>query len=271
MDFDRGVKRALSKVLKQIMTRRRFYAKPEAFAADTSSVTLSAEETRHARAVLRLHRGEEVYVFDGEGLEYRGVIAELKRESVKVDLLDQAKPARLESRLDLTLGVALLKGERFDLVVQKATELGTTRFVPILANRADVRIRSGDDAKRKLIRWQRIALEATKQCGRARLMKIDAPVAFEELLERPEHGDELRLMFAEREGSSFFQVLKNLASTPSKVIALIGPEGGWTDAEIVEARKSSWEMVTLEGRILRAETAAIVAVALLQHRFGDLV
>src|SRR3989475_10041407 len=142
------------------MSRRRFYAPPEALSRDKKSVTLSAAETRHARDVLRLQHGEEVYVFDGEGQEYRCVIAQLKRDSVKVDLLDRVKPARPESRLDLILGVALLKGEKFDLVVQKATELGATRFIPILTNRADVRIRSHDDAKRKLVRWQRIALRS---------------------------------------------------------------------------------------------------------------
>src|SRR5438552_10269097 len=253
------------------MTRRRFYAPPEALSLGKKSVTLSAEETRHARDVLRLQRGDEVYVFDCQCIEYRCVIAELKRDSVKVDLLDQVKPARPESRLDLILGVALLKGEKFDLVVQKATELGATRFIPILTNRADVRIRSHDDARRKLIRWQRIALEATKQCGRARLMKIDAPVAFEELIERAEQKDELRLMFAERGGSSFSQVLEDLELTPTKSIALIGPEGGWTDVEIDKATENGWRIVTLGGRTLRAETAAIVVVTLLQHRFGDLV
>ena len=134
------------------MTRRRFYAKPEAFAADTKSVALSAEETRHARDVLRLQPGEEVYVFDGEGQEYRCAIAQLNRDSVKVDVLEQVEPAHPESSLELTLGVALLKGEKFDLVVQKATELGATRLIPILTNRADVRIRSDDDTKRKLMR-----------------------------------------------------------------------------------------------------------------------
>jgi 16S rRNA (uracil1498-N3)-methyltransferase len=252
------------------MTRRRFYAPPEALSPGESA-PLSAEETRHARDVLRLQRGEEVYVFDGEGQEYRCVIAQLNRDSVKVDVLEQVEPARLESHLHLTLCVALLKGEKFDLVVQKATELGATRFIPILTNRADVRIRSGEDARRKLMRWQRIALEATKQSGRARLMKIDAPVAFEELIERAEQGDELRLMFAEREGTSFSEVLKDLQLMPAKAIALIGPEGGWTDGEIDEANENGWRIVTLGGRTLRAETAAIVASTLLQHRCGDLV
>lgn len=252
------------------MTRRRFYAPPEAISPG-ETVLLSAEETRHARDVLRLERGEEVYVFDGEGQEYRCVIAQLNRDSVKVNVLEQVKPTHRESRLDLTLGVALLKGEKFDLVVQKATELGATRLIPVLTNRADVRIRSDDDAKRKLMRWQRIALESTKQCGRARLMKIDASVAFEKLIERAEQRDELRLMFAERGGSSFSQVLEDLELTPTKAIALIGPEGGWTDAEIDEASKNSWRIVTLGGRTMRAETAAVVAATLLQHRCGDLV
>jgi len=252
------------------MTRRRFYAPPEALSLGKESVTLSAEETRHARDVLRLERGEDVYVFDGQGHEYRCVIAELNRDSVKVDVFEQVEPAHPESRLDLTLCVALLKGEKFDLVVQKATELGATRFIPVLTDRADVRIRSSDDAKRKLMRWQRIALEATKQCGRARLMKIDAPVAFAELIDRAEQGDELRLIFAEREGSLFSEVLKDFELMPAKAIASIGPEGGWTDGEIDEANENGWRIVTLGGRTLRAETAAIVAATLLQHRFGDL-
>ena len=102
-------------------------------------------------------------------------------------------------------------------------------------------------------------------------MKIDAPLAFAELIERSEQEDELRLMFAEREGSSFSEVLKDLELMPAKAFALIGPEGGWTDGEIDEANKNGWRIVTFGGRVLRAETAAIVAATLLQHRFGDLV
>src|SRR2546427_13146272 len=120
------------------MSRRRFYAPPEALSRDKKSVTLSAAETRHARDVLRLQHGEEVYVFDGEGQEYRCVIAQLKRDSVKVDLLDRVKPARPESRLDLILGVALLIGENFDLALQTATELEETPIHPNLTNRSDL-------------------------------------------------------------------------------------------------------------------------------------
>jgi 16S rRNA (uracil1498-N3)-methyltransferase len=253
------------------MTRRRFHAPRSAFAPDDKIVTLSAEESRHLRDVLRLQPGDEVYVFDGTGQEYRGVIADVDRDRVRLDSVEQVEPARPESPLDLTLGVALLKGEKFDLVVQKATELGVSRVVPVLTTRADVRIRDAVEATRKTERWQRIALESAKQCGRARLMEVDAPIAFESLISRPSRDGELRLMFAERDGASVTGLVTNLQSRPAGVFALVGSEGGWSDAEIAHARAQHWDILTLGGRTLRAETAAIVITALLQHAFGDLV
>ena len=160
-----------------------------------------------------------------------------------------------------------MKSEKFDLVVQKATELGVTRVVPLLTERADVRIREPQDAKRKLERWQRIALESAKQCGRARLLIIDEPLSFADALSELGNA-ELRIMFAERSGEPLNETL---GAKPAKSIAaLIGPEGGWADEEIEQARASHWKIVTLGGRILRAETAAIAVAVLLQHRFGDL-
>src|SRR5438094_8236116 len=108
------------------MSRRRFYAPPEAPSRDKKSVTLSAAETRHARDVLRLQHGEEVYLFDGEGQEYRCVIAQLSRETVKLDILEQVEPPHPESRVRLTLCVDLLTGEQCDLVMQRGTACGET-------------------------------------------------------------------------------------------------------------------------------------------------
>lgn len=250
------------------MTRRRFYAKP-ALLVGQSSIRLSEDEARHARDVLRLQRGDEAYVFDGEGREFRFTIAEVNRSAVSLDLVEQVEPARPESPVDLTLAVALLKGEKFDLALQKATELGVTRLMPLITTRADVRIRDVTAAKRRVERWQRIALEATKQCGRARLMKIEEPVPFHSLADQPPRQNELRLMFAERAGGPLAQVLGD-SSAQGPVTALIGSEGGWTDEEIAQARTNGWKIITLGGRTLRAETAAIVVAALLQNRFGDL-
>src|SRR5258706_5097408 len=160
------------------MTRRRFYAPPQAFAPDAKSVTLRAEETRHLRDVLRLKSGDEIYVFDGAGREVRGKVREIARDSTEVSDVSEVEAARAESPLKLTLAVALLKGEKFDLIVQKVTELGVARVIPIITARA--KIRSDNDAERKLIRWRRIAMEATKQCGRARLMDIENPIPFDD-------------------------------------------------------------------------------------------
>ncbi|HLM58421.1 MAG TPA: RsmE family RNA methyltransferase, partial [Pyrinomonadaceae bacterium] len=125
------------------MTRRRFYAPPEAFADGAGRVSLSPDETRHLRDVLRLRPGDEAYVFDGEGREFACVLAESggRGAGAVLEVRARAEPPSPESPLELTLAVALLKGEKFDLVVQKATELGVSRIAPVITRRADVRLR----------------------------------------------------------------------------------------------------------------------------------
>jgi 16S rRNA (uracil1498-N3)-methyltransferase len=255
------------------MTRRRFYAPTAAFAADEKSATLSAEETRHARDVLRLQSGDEIFVFDGAGREFQCVVQAINRDSIELEVITEVEPARPESTLDLTLAIALLKGEKFDLVIQKTTELGVKRIVPLDTERADVRLRGNDAGQKRVSRWRRIALESAKQTGRAYVPEIAAPVTFKSLAEadsgRPTKVT--RLMFSERGGKSLAVATNNFAQHSARIIAAVGPEGGWTDDEIELARAGDWEIVTLGGRTLRAETAGITVVALLQHRFGDLV
>ncbi|MGQ0760785.1 MAG: 16S rRNA (uracil(1498)-N(3))-methyltransferase [Acidobacteriota bacterium] len=251
------------------MTRRRFYAPRIAFADDGKTITLSVDEARHARDVLRLGRDDEVFVFDGEGREYRCVIADIGSRSITLTVAEETEAAKPESPLNLTLAVALLKGEKFDLVVQKATELGVTTLVPLITTRADVRIRAPLDAARKVERWQRIALESAKQCGRARLTLVNKPTNLDEFF-RAITDVHLGVMFTARDGGSVEVAFETKAEFKS-VIAMVGSEGGWTDDEISQARKHEWQLVTLGGRTLRAETAAIVAATLLQHRCGDLV
>jgi 16S rRNA (uracil1498-N3)-methyltransferase len=252
------------------MTRRRFHAPQVAFAADGKTVTLSVDEARHARDVLRLDRGDEVFVFDGEGGEYRCAIAETGSSAMTLTVLEQTQPAKPESPLDLTLAVALLKGEKFDLVVQKATELGVTKLVPLITARGEVRIREPRDAVRKAERWQRIALEASKQCGRARLMQVDAPTEFDQFCSPAISDTQLQLMFTERDGATLAAAIETRPDL-RKLMAMTGSEGGWTGEELARARSNNWQLVTLGGRTLRAETAAIAVAALLQHQFGDLV
>jgi 16S rRNA (uracil1498-N3)-methyltransferase len=239
------------------MTRRRFFAPPSAFNLTKRTITLTADEARHLREVLRLKPGDEVSVFDGEGKEFRARVAQARRESAELDLDEEIQPARPESPLQITLAVALLKGEKFDLVVQKATELGVTKIVPLMTRFADIKLRDESDATKRVARWQRIALEAAKQSGRAVVPKVETPNPFESALENP------CLLFSEKGGHGITQIT-------NPITAIVGSEGGWSDEELEQARAAGAHIVTLGGRILRAETAAITAAALLQHRFGDL-
>jgi 16S rRNA (uracil1498-N3)-methyltransferase len=239
------------------MTRRRFHAPPTAFTEQT--VTLTADEARHLRDVLRLKIGDEVYVFDGRGREFRCSVSNTKRDSAELHIESEVEPAKPESQLQLNLCVALLKGEKFDLVVQKATELGVTQVTPLITRYADIHLRDAADATKRTARWRRIALEAAKQSGRAFVPEISLPLAFEAALEGT------GVMFSERGG----ETLESLTGA-SSITALVGSEGGWSDEEIDTARARDFHIVTLGGRVLRAETAAIAVTTLLQHRFGDL-
>ncbi len=228
------------------------------------------------RDVLRLQPGDEAYVFDGLGKEFHCRVERSERNAAELKVLAQAEPARPESLLRLTLAVALLKGEKFDLVVQKATELGVVCVIPVITKHADIRLRDASDAAKRVARWQRIALEASKQSGRAVVPDVTNPIGFESLIQTgvQQSGEpkdiSQRLMFSERDGQSLNEASRSFPQ-PSSLTALIGSEGGWADEEITLARDAGWTIVTMGGRTLRAETAAIAVTTLLQHLCGDLI
>jgi len=258
--------------------RRRFHAPPERFAPDGATVELAREETLHLRNVLRLKAGDAAFVFDGAGREYACIVAGERGgrgrvETATLEVRGEVEPQKPESPLDLTLAVALLKGEKFDTVVQKATELGVWRIVPVVTKRADVRLREGRDITDRVARWRRLALEAAKQSGRARLPEVCVPVEFAALLETEAVGrdEERRLFFTERGGRGLSETMREWTTRPLKLTALVGPEGGWETEEIARAAGANWQAVTFGGRVLRAETAGIVVAGLLQHLCGDLV
>src|SRR5262245_40924840 len=223
-----------------LMSRRRFFAPPSAFNFSKRTVTLTADEARHLREVLRLKAGDEVQVFDGEGREFRAVVSQARRESAELELRDEIAPPKPESPLELTLAVALLKGEKFDLVVQKGTELGVNRFIPLVTRYADIRLRDEADASKRVTRWHRIALEAAKQYGRAVVPEITLPRPFESVI-----GEDSCLLFSERGGQALDTDMKT-----NTVIAIVGSEGGWSDEELAQTRAAGVPIVTLGGRVL---------------------
>ena len=237
---------------------RRFYAADESFSEST--VTLDADETRHLRDVLRLRAGDEVSVFDGLGREFVCSVVSIRKKSTELAVVEETVAASPESPFEITLAATVLNGEKYDLVIQKAVELGVARLIPLQTIRGDVKAK---DAAKRMDRWRRIALEATKQSGRAKLMQIADPAAFDDVIADADKAS--TVLFSERDGVDL-----STFAAGKKITALIGPKGGWDDPELEAARAADINVVTLGGRILRAETAAIALTAILQHKFGDL-
>ena len=240
------------------MQIRRFYAPPQSF--HEGVVSLDEGETRHLRDVLRLRKGDPANVFDGDGREFECAVEQIQKRTSVLRILTPVEPAAPESKLDLTLCAAVLKGDKTDIAIQKAVELGVNRFMPMITARCDVKPRA---AAGRIERWRKIVLEASKQCGRARLMRVGEVSTFEDLI-RHRTGGEL-MLFSERDGGAL-----QISTKPNGITAFLGPEGGWDDSEIALARGYGADVITLHGRIMKADTAAIAISAILQHNFGDL-
>ncbi len=242
---------------------RRFYSPPDSFAH--GCVTLDENETRHLRDVLRLQPGDTVNVFDGIGREFECRIEKIEKRASLVSVIRKTEPPAAESHLDLTLCAAILKSDKTDIAVQKAVELGVNLFIPMLTARCDVKPKG---AAKRVERWRKITLEASKQCGRARLMEIGDVSPFDNLIRKTAgklKPDKKIFFFSERDGEKF-----NVAIKAKSITTFLGPEGGWDDSEINLARELGAQVITLKGRIMKADTAAIAISAILQHHFGDL-
>ena len=239
---------------------KRFYAPPEQF--DGNAVTLAIEETRHLRDVLRMKLGDQAQIFDGEGREFLVEVANVAKRETLLQIVKEIEPPAPESKLDLTIAASVYKNDKFDLVIQKAVELGVTRVASIVTFRSETNLKA---SMKRTERWRKIALEATKQCERAKIMTVDEPVGFSDFIANIGEDSGSLLMFSEKDGRG---LPEQIART--KITALVGPKGGWEDSEIQIAEERGFMPIKLGRRIMRAETAAITFAALLQNRFGDL-
>ncbi|MBS1201257.1 MAG: hypothetical protein H6R27_1935 [Proteobacteria bacterium] len=226
--------------------------------------TLTGPAARHVSRVLRLRAGDPVTLFNGDGWEYPGTVAAPRADRVEVELVGPRAPGLPESPLAVTLLQGVARAERMDLVVQKATELGVARIVPVLAGRSVVRL-DERQAQRRLEHWQAIVLSACEQCGRSRPPAVAPPRGLDESL-ADVAGTPHRLVLAP--GAPL--PLAALPAGAGQAALLIGPEGGLTEAERAAAARAGFEPRALGPRILRTETAAIVALAVLQSASGDL-
>lgn len=237
----------------------RFYA-PDAHAPG-DVVTLPAEEAEHLTRVLRLQPGDALRVFNGQGSEFDAVVEEAGRRGVRVRVHAAAQTAP-EPRVAITLAQAVLKGDKMDDVVRDATMLGVAEIQPLIAARTEVtRAALARGARRE--RWERIAISSAKQCGRATVPRVFEPVNFDELVDAlgrmllPLPG----LMLVEPSAAADTTPASELDLSPQRgATVLIGPEGGWTPAE-VQRGSSVCRLVTVGGRTLRADAMCVVALS----------
>ena len=218
-------------------------------------VCISGSELRHLRT-LRLGPGDVLVVFDEQGAEHEVRLERMGGREASASIVATTRPAR-EPRVALVLAPALLKGTKMDLVVEKATEIGVARIAPL---RSRYTIGAGHPE-----RWRRIALAAAKQSGRTAVPAVDAAVPLTDLVRQPWPG--VRLICWEGERSARLSTLPPRAEA---AIVVVGPEGGFAKEEVEEARAHGFTVVGLAPRILRAETAALVAATLCLHRWADL-
>ena len=227
-------------------------------------IALPETASHHATRVLRLGSGDVLTVFDGRGGEYDAVIARGSRGAVEVDVGAHAAVDR-ESTLEVELVQGICKGDRMDLVVQKATELGVRAVRPIVCQRTVVKLDPAR-AERRIAHWRAIAVHAAQQSGRTRVPEVTGVEGLDAWLTRP--GGGVGFILSPHAGAS----LSDLALSPSDrpVRLLVGPEGGLAPREVERARETGFTGLRLGPRVLRTETAALVALSVLQARWGDL-
>jgi 16S rRNA (uracil1498-N3)-methyltransferase len=244
----------------------------EAALTSGSMVELPSDTASHLAKVLRARSGDELILFNGDGREFNGAIETVRGSRMSASVGD-SRPVDRESPLAITLVQCVPRGDRMDFIVQKATELGVSRIVPVLSQRSVVRLDAGQ-AESKAVHWRAVAVNACEQCGRNRLPTIEAARPLLNYLGESGPGGGPRLVFEPESALRPGTAAQNSAAAPDVSITAaeiaIGPEGGFASDELEAFRVSGFSQVGLGPRILRTETAAIAAVVWLQARFGDM-
>jgi len=236
---------------------------PEALTAGTS-VTLTSSAAVHSGKSLRLVENDELWLFNGDGFDYLSSITHAGRNRTIVLVGDRVHPAT-ESPLSITLLQGVCRHARMDMLIQKSTELGVHRIVPVVCQRSIARIEA-DRAIRKTAHWKNIAVSACEQCGRARIPAISSPCKPGIAMNTHLPTDATKLLL---DPSGEYSI--EAALHPGKPVALfIGPEGGLTDDETAAATTAGFKRIQLGPRVLRTETAPITALSIIQFLIGDL-
>jgi len=237
----------------------RFYCSPENISKDKIEIR-DKKEINHIVNVLRLKEGDEVIVFDGEENEYFTIIEEVSQINVVLKIKEKRGVFKKDD-LEITLACAIPKRKRFDLIIEKTTELGVKEIIPLKTERTEVFLNK-ERMKNKLSHWQRIAISSAKQSKRIDIPKIESQTEFNQILERRNDFDFSLICAVSPKEKRIKEVLKD--SNPKSILVLIGPEGDFTSQEIDSAIKEGFIPVSLGDLVLRVETAAIAVISFIR-------
>lgn len=240
----------------------RIFLPPEELRSD--NVVITGDNARHLSVVLRVKPGDRITVFDGQGYKYDcSILSSHKREVIA--RITGKELYSVEPPLSITLAQGLPKSDKMDLIIQKSTELGASKIIPLYTERSQVR-HTG-----KVKRWHKIALSASQQSGRDRAVQIVEPVSYRDFLTDNILDDyQLKIVFSESTDKRNLKKLLNEYKDAEKILILIGPEGGFSEEEISFALNRDFLDVSLGPRILRTETAALTALSIIQYALGDM-
>ena len=232
-----------------------------------SVITLDSAASHYLTRVLRMQAGRELVLFNGQGGEFSARIESLDKQCASVVCLHKVELNR-DSPLQIELVIGISRGERMDWILQKATELGVSHIQPVFSARTEVRLK-GDRLQKKLLHWQQILISACEQCQLNIVPKLIAPVNLEDYC-RDKANAQLKFVLHHRTDQSLAALNKTLQQPPSSVVLLVGPEGGLSEDEISLALDNNFKPLKLGPRVLRTETAPIVALSVVQQLWGDL-
>lgn len=240
---------------------QRFYVYPED--VKEKFLILNAVEAKHAFSVLRLKKNEKILVFDGKGKEYIGIIKSLakKQGEIRIEKVIQHKPQKVK----VTLAAAIPKQSKFEAIVDKATQLGVSRIIPLVTNRTIVKI-TNDKAEEKVKRWREIAVQTAKQCGCVFLPEITEIVNFETVLANTAGYNFKIIPCLSKNTISIKDLLEK--QNAKDTVVFIGPEGDFDSREIALAEKAGAIAVSLGKNVLRCETAAVNVLSILNYIWG---
>ena len=254
----------------------RFFVSRDSVDLDNHRITITGEDVKHIRNVLRCMPGDALELSDGSGMDYDVAIESIEKDSILTKIVNE-RPNKTEPPVNITLFQGIPKADKMEYIIQKCVELGVVKIVPVMTARTVVRVENARDAASKTARWKRIALEAAKQCDRGAVPQVEEPVRLEMALKMAESCDLRLLPYEEETEVNLRKHLQDYKESNtgesgriSNIALFIGPEGGFTTDEVQKSVKSGFKSVTLGPRILRTETAGVAVIAIMMYELGDM-